>query len=147
MCRKYAWQFMANHFASNDIHNQLMIRCFERKDFCTMNYIIHFEQHDINNWKCRKPQTNLHNKQSQFVQKNEKLLLWWAQVTGRCGGWTSSFENLISQLRNAPKRLRKTEMWPCCLKLLNYKKKKRNLLNRTVYIKHVLWRKIVVTNV
>ncbi len=47
-------------------------------------------------------------KQSQLVQKNEKLLLWCAQVTRWCGGWTSSFENLISVLRNAPKRLRKT---------------------------------------
>ncbi len=25
-----------------------------------------------------------------------------------CGGWTSSFENFISVLRNAPKQLRKT---------------------------------------
>ncbi len=91
MCRKNAWQFMANHFASNDLHDQLMIRCFERKDFCTKNYIIHFDQRDISNWKCRELQTNVHNKQSQFVQNNEKLLLWCAQVTGRCGGWTSSF--------------------------------------------------------
>ncbi len=47
-------------------------------------------------------------KQSQLVQKNEKLLLWCAQVTRFCGGWTNSFENFISVLRNAPKRLRKT---------------------------------------
>ncbi len=47
-------------------------------------------------------------KQSQLVQKNEKLLLWCAQVTRWCGGWTSSFENFISDLRNAPKQLRKT---------------------------------------
>ncbi len=47
-------------------------------------------------------------KQSQLVEKNEKLLLWCAQVTRWCEGWTSSFENLIYDLRNAPKRLRKT---------------------------------------
>ncbi len=47
-------------------------------------------------------------KQLQLVQKNEKLLLWCAQVTRWCWGWTSSFENFISDLRNAPKRLRKT---------------------------------------
>ncbi len=47
-------------------------------------------------------------KQSQLVQKNEKLLLWCAQVTRCCGGWTSSFEKFISVLRNAPKQLRKT---------------------------------------
>ncbi len=40
--------------------------------------------------------------------KNEKLLLWCAQVTRLCGGWTNSFENFISVLRNAPKQLRKT---------------------------------------
>ncbi len=49
-------------------------------------------------------------KQSQLVQKNEKLLLWCAQVTRLCGGWTSSFEMFISDLRNAPKWLRKTVM-------------------------------------
>ncbi len=43
-------------------------------------------------------------KQSQLVQKNEKLLLWCAQVTRWCGGWTSSFENVIYVLKNAPKQ-------------------------------------------
>ncbi len=54
-------------------------------------------------------------KQSQFVQKNEKLLLWCAQVTRWCGGWTSSFENVISDLRNAPKGLRKTVITEKCV--------------------------------
>ncbi len=60
-------------------------------------------------------------KQSQLVQKNEKLLLWCAQVTRWCGGWTSSFENFISVLRNAPKQLRKTvndkKLWPFCQRI------------------------------
>ncbi len=47
-------------------------------------------------------------KQSQLVEKNDKLLLWCAQVTRRCGGWTSSFENFVSDPRNAPKWIRKT---------------------------------------
>ncbi len=49
-------------------------------------------------------------KQSQLVQKNDKVILWCAQVTRWCGDWTSRFENFISDLRNAPKRLRKTVM-------------------------------------
>jgi len=56
-------------------------------------------------------------KQSQLVKKNEKLLSWCAQATWWCGGWTSHFENFISDLRNAPKRLRKNVIlwfyWPC----------------------------------
>ncbi len=49
-------------------------------------------------------------KQLQFVEKNEKLRLCCAQVTRWCGDWTSSFENVISNLRNAPKwRLCTTE--------------------------------------
>ncbi len=47
-------------------------------------------------------------KQSQRVEKNEKLLLWCAQVTRWCGGWTSSFENFISDLTNALNLPRKT---------------------------------------
>ncbi len=47
-------------------------------------------------------------KYPQLDQKNEKLLLWCAHVTRWCGGWTSSLESFISDLRNAPKQLRKT---------------------------------------
>ncbi len=47
-------------------------------------------------------------KHLQLVQINEKLLFWCAQVTQWCEDWTGSFENFNSDLRNVPKRLRKT---------------------------------------
>ena len=42
-------------------------------------------------------------KHSQNVQKTEKLLLWCAQVTRWCGGWTNSFENFNSELGKCTK--------------------------------------------
>ncbi len=54
-------------------------------------------------------------KQSQLVEKIEKLLLCCAQVTKWCGGRTSIFENVISDLRNAPKPLIKSvNMYSTC---------------------------------
>ncbi len=47
-------------------------------------------------------------KHLQFVGRNEKLLLWCAQMTKCCGGWTKCCANVNSGVRNAPKRLRKT---------------------------------------
>ncbi len=47
-------------------------------------------------------------KHLQFVGRNEKLLLWCAQMTKCCGGWTKCCANVNSDVRNAPKRLRKT---------------------------------------
>ncbi len=61
MCKNYACWFMINNFAFNDLYDGLTTWCFEGQDYCTENYIIHFEQHDISNWKCRKPQTNVDN--------------------------------------------------------------------------------------
>jgi hypothetical protein len=47
-------------------------------------------------------------KHLEFVRRNEKLLLWCAQMTKCCGGWTNCCANLNSDVRNAPKRRRKT---------------------------------------
>lgn len=47
-------------------------------------------------------------KHLQFVGRNEKLLLWCAQMTKCCGGWTNSYENFTCDQRNALKQLRKT---------------------------------------
>jgi len=47
-------------------------------------------------------------KHLQFVGRNEKLLLWCAQMAKCCGGWTNCCANVNSDVRNAPKQLRKT---------------------------------------
>ncbi len=46
-------------------------------------------------------------------EKNEKLLLWCAQVTRWCGGWTSSFENFIFWSEKCTKATEKNS-WLWC---------------------------------
>jgi len=59
--------------------------------------------------RCAK--VTLTAKHLQLVQRKEKLLFWCAQVTRE--DWTGSFENFNSDLRNVPKRLRKTVVHWC----------------------------------
>ena len=66
-----------------------------------------------------------------LVQRNEKLPFWCAQVTQWCEDWTGSFENFDYDLRNVPKRLRKTVKLSkyILFKLINNTKVQRINLN------------------
>ena len=75
-------------------------------DLHVMTYTLMFWRVSLTADDCTYPFAQCSN-----VQNSEKLLLWCVRLTRWCAGWTNSFENLNSDLRNVPKLLRKTVIY------------------------------------